>query len=53
MDIKKLKTSEVLDQLKGVEDDGLFDALLDEIHDRIPFADTGERFEELEKRNEG
>ena len=51
MDIKKLKTSQLLDQLEDTEDDGLFGELLDEIYDRIPFSDVWEQLEGLKKGN--
>lgn len=51
MDIKKLKTSQLLDQLEDQEDDALFSELLDAVYGRIPFADTWEKLEEIEKRN--
>ena len=51
MDIKKLKTSQLLDQLENQEDDALFGELLDAVYERIPFVDTWEKLEEIEKRN--
>ena len=53
MDIKKLKTSELLDQVEEKDiDDSLFDDSVEELYERIPFACDLERFEELEKRYE-
>ena len=51
MDTKKLKTSQLLDGIGDEKDDALFGAMLDEVYERIPFADMWERFEEIEKRN--
>ncbi len=53
MDIKKLKTSELLDQVEDVgDDDVLFGKLINEIDARTPFAYIKERIEELEKQLE-
>jgi hypothetical protein len=52
MDIKKLKTSQLLDKIEDVgDDDVLFGELLEEIDERTPFAYLVERIEELENRN--
>lgn len=50
MDIKELKTSQLLDQLEGIEDDSLFGDLLDELYKRIPFEYHSDRFDEFEER---
>ena len=52
MNIKKLKTSELLDQVEDAgDDDVLFEKLIKEIDERTPFAYIMERIEELEKGN--
>ena len=52
MDIKKLKTSQLLDRVEDVGDnDVLFGELIDEIDERTPFAYIMERMEELENGN--
>ena len=52
--MKKLKTSELLDQVENTgDDDVLLDKLLREIDERTPFAYIMERIEELEKGNTG
>ena len=50
--MKKLKTSELLDQIEEAgDDDVLFEKLIEEIDKRTPFAYIMERIEELEKGN--
>ena len=53
MDIKKLKTSQLLDQVEDVgdDDDVLFGKLIEEIDERTPFAYIAERIEQLENGN--
>jgi len=52
MNIKKLKTSELLDRLEGAgDDDVLFEKLQKELDERTPFAYIMERIEGLEKRD--
>ena len=50
MDIEKLRTSTLLDRVKEEEDDVKWGKLLDEIHERTPFADIYYLFEELENK---
>lgn len=52
MDIKKLKTSELLDKVEDVgDDDVLFEKLLKQLDERTPFMYIMERIEELDKKN--
>ena len=52
MDIKKLKTSQLLDMVEDTgDDDVLFGELIERIDERIPFAYILERIEELENEN--
>lgn len=51
MEMKKLKTSELLDRLEGAgDDDVLFEKLLKELDERTPFAYIMERIEESDKK---
>ena len=53
MNIKKLKTSQLLDQVEDVgdDDDVLFGKLIEEIDERTPFAYIVERIEEIKNGN--
>ncbi len=48
MNIKKLKTSELLDKIEK-EGDSSPDEIFDEIYKRVPFEDTLDRLIELEE----
>ena len=52
MDIKKLKTSQLLDQIEDTDDDSLFDDLLNELWERVPFGGESDRMEDIEGMNE-
>ena len=52
MDIKKLKTSQLLDQIEDTDDDSLFDDLLNELWERVPFGSESDRMEDIESMNE-
>jgi hypothetical protein len=53
MDIKKLKTSQLLDKVEDTgDDDVLFGELIDEIDERTPFAYIEEKIQGLEKEVE-
>ena len=52
MNVKKLKTSELLDQVEDAgDDDVLFEKLIKELDERTPFAYISERIEGLEEEN--